>query len=147
VVVKSVPQLITIVVREGRDFDVHAGEGYANRLCFDEMLATVVDLTHTAPVWGIARYFHTPEQRDAEDARRAASIKAREERAARIAAERAALPTLELRALHCFVELYADRDLHSSDEPLPLDQQPDPDIQEAMRRLAAATQPTPEGTP
>ncbi len=53
---------ITIVVHDGNHFDVHEGERYCDRLCWDEMLGTIAELTH--PRIGEARYrMSTPEER------------------------------------------------------------------------------------
>lgn len=45
---------ITIVCREGNDFDIVDGERVCDRLCWDEMLGTIAELTH--PRIGQARY-------------------------------------------------------------------------------------------
>lgn len=45
---------ITIVCRGGNDYDVFEGENYCDRLCWDEMLGTIAELTH--PKIGSASY-------------------------------------------------------------------------------------------
>ena len=45
---------ITIICREGNDFDVQEGERIAPKLCWDEMLGTIAELTH--PSINRARY-------------------------------------------------------------------------------------------
>jgi hypothetical protein len=40
------PRIITIVCRGGNDFDVFEGERFCNRLCWDEMLGQLAELTH-----------------------------------------------------------------------------------------------------
>lgn len=55
---------ITIIVHDGNHFDVHEGERYCDRLCWDEMLGTIAELTH--PKIGEARYrMRTPEEHQA----------------------------------------------------------------------------------
>jgi hypothetical protein len=132
----SIPRIITIVARgSSGGFDVHEGEGYANGLCWDEMLGTIAELTHHALKGRPARYFQMPAERDAHAERAATRQKEREAQRARVQAERAALPTIELRALHCFIELHGHRDILGGDWLLPIDQQP-PDVADAMRKLA-----------
>jgi hypothetical protein len=43
--VNQPPRIITIVCRAGNDFDVHEGERFADRLCWDEMLGQVATMT------------------------------------------------------------------------------------------------------
>src|SRR5262249_20090393 len=58
---------ITIVMRAGNDFDVHVGEAYADRLCWDEMVGQIAALTLT----GKPRYpMLTPEEHEARRERR-----------------------------------------------------------------------------
>lgn len=135
--IAGAPRVITIVVKSGNHFDVHEGEGYADYLGWDEMLGCVAELTHPTIARGHARYFHSPEEHDAHQARGDALRSANEARRARVEAERASLPTLELRALHCYVELLGDRDSYGTQELLSPDKQPNADIQKAMRKLAA----------
>lgn len=45
---------ITIVCRGPNDFDVFEGEAFTDRLCWDEMLGQIAELTH--PAIGKARY-------------------------------------------------------------------------------------------
>lgn len=61
---------ITIYCVGGNDYTVQEGEAICDRLCWDEMLGTIAELTH--PSIGKARYrMQTAEERDAfEDARR-----------------------------------------------------------------------------
>jgi hypothetical protein len=55
------PRIITIVCHGGNHFDVHEGEAYADRLCWDEMLGQIASMTH--PAINNARYqMQTPEQ-------------------------------------------------------------------------------------
>ncbi|MGE4243674.1 hypothetical protein [Ramlibacter sp.] len=61
---RAKPRIITIVVRDGNHFDVHEGEKYSDRLCWEEMLGQVVTLTHSsikAPRFWMA----TPEEHSA----------------------------------------------------------------------------------
>lgn len=37
---------ITIIVKDSGGFDVFEGERYCDHLCWDEMLGTIVELTH-----------------------------------------------------------------------------------------------------
>lgn len=37
---------ITIIVKDGNHFDVHEGELYSDRLCWEEMLGQIATLTH-----------------------------------------------------------------------------------------------------
>lgn len=48
------PRIITIVQTGGNSFSVHEGERFCDRLCWDEMLGTIAELTH--PAIGGARY-------------------------------------------------------------------------------------------
>ncbi len=47
-------RVITIEVFGGNDYTIREGEHYCDRLCWDEMLGTVAELTH--PQIGKARY-------------------------------------------------------------------------------------------
>lgn len=132
---EGAPRVITIVVKGGNHFDVHEGEGYADHLCWDEMLGCVAELTHPTLCAGRARYFQTAAERDTRAAAQAAHREERDAFRSRIAAERAALPTVELRALHYYVEQHGERAALLDDELLPIESQPD-DIQQAMRQLA-----------
>lgn len=64
------PRIITIVVRGGNDFDVHEGEGFVTKLCWDEMVGQIAQMTH--PAIGRPRYRmptaeeHQEEKEDAE---------------------------------------------------------------------------------
>jgi hypothetical protein len=52
---------ITIVCHGGNDFDVHEGERYSGRLCWDEMLGQIASITH--PEITRPRYpMETPEE-------------------------------------------------------------------------------------
>ncbi|HOW49896.1 MAG TPA: hypothetical protein PLB26_19820 [Rubrivivax sp.] len=61
---------ITIYFVNGNDFTVQEGEALCDRLCWDEMLGTIAELTH--PAIGKARYrMQTPEEREAYEQARA----------------------------------------------------------------------------
>lgn len=54
-------RIITIVARSSNDFDIHEGERYTPRLCWDEMLGAIAELTH--PSLSRSRYgMMTPEE-------------------------------------------------------------------------------------
>lgn len=58
---------ITIVMHDGNWFDVFEGEAYVDRLCWDEMLGEIAQLTH--PSIGVSRYqMKTPDQRAEREA-------------------------------------------------------------------------------
>lgn len=60
-------RIITIVCRASNDFDIFEGESYVSRLCWDEMLGSVAELTH--PRIGAARYsLMTREQHEDREA-------------------------------------------------------------------------------
>jgi hypothetical protein len=57
---------ITIYCISGSDYTVQEGEALCDRLCWDEMLGTIAELTH--PAIGKARYrMETAEQREARE--------------------------------------------------------------------------------
>jgi len=57
---------ITIEIHDPNNFTVHEGDRYCDRLCWDEMLGTIAELTH--PRIGEARYrMETAEQHAARE--------------------------------------------------------------------------------
>lgn len=76
------PRAITIYCVGSNSYTVQEGEALCDRLCWDEMLGTIAELTH--PRIGVARYrMQTVEEREAEEA-------ARDKRYAALRAEEAA---------------------------------------------------------
>lgn len=62
---------ITIYCIDQNDYTVQEGEAICDRLCWDEMLGTIVELTH--PRIGAARYrMQTAEERELFEEQRAA---------------------------------------------------------------------------
>lgn len=85
------PRTITIVCVGPNSYTVMEGERYCDRLCWDEMLGTIAELTH--PRIGDARYrMQTPDEIDEQEANRAARIERR--RAEEAAADQSMLDTL-----------------------------------------------------
>lgn len=65
-----VPRAITIYCIGGNNFTVQEGEALCDRLCWDEMLGTIAELTH--PRIGQARYrMQTAAEREAYEEARA----------------------------------------------------------------------------
>lgn len=62
------PRTITIVCKDGNHFDVHEGERYSDRLCWEEMLGQIATLTH--PSINAPRFrMDTPDEHAAYRAR------------------------------------------------------------------------------
>lgn len=55
---------ITIEIADGNDFTVREGSRYADRLCWDEMLGQIAQMTH--PNLGDPRYAMLTEEEHAE---------------------------------------------------------------------------------
>lgn len=82
---------ITIYCISGSDYTVQEGETLCDRLCWDEMLGTIAELTH--PAIGKARYrMETAEQR--QDRELAFKARMAERRSAEAVVDSAALDAL-----------------------------------------------------
>lgn len=71
-----IARTVTIEIRSGNNFTVREGERYVDRLCWDEMLGAIAELTH--PRVGNARYrMLTATEHREENERRAARMNPR----------------------------------------------------------------------
>jgi hypothetical protein len=71
--VTTTTRTITIIVRSSNDFDVHEGERYSGRLCWEELLGQIATMTH--PLINAPRFrMDTPEEHAARWARRANDV-------------------------------------------------------------------------